>query len=310
MKIVAFFNLIRWKNLALIALMQILIKVFFFNNFGFETTLSTTYFYLLVLSTTVITASGYIINDIIDLKTDLINKSNKVIINKKITLQKAQKLYFALTIIGVLLGIFISFKINKPLYSLIFIGVSLVLFLYSKYLKGQVLIGNLIVSYLLAFSILIVLLFELPTSMNSMQWDNFYSIQLIIYVYAICAFLLNSIRELIKDIEDINGDYNTKLKTFPIVFGRKVARNFTILISILTVLFFLFGIFNFLKINTLAFGYIFIFIFSPLLYFIYLLWDAKTKKRYSKLSKLLKIIILLGVLSIPIISNHLQNVIN
>ena len=310
MKIVAFFNLIRWKNLALIALMQISLEIYFFDSFAFKTNLSPTIFYLLVLATSIITASGYIINDIIDLKTDKINKPKKVIIENNIAISTAKKIYIILTIIGIVLGIVISSKINKPLFGSYFIEIAALLFLYSKFLKGKVLIGNFIVSLLLAFSILIILLFNAPTQLNSMQWDNYNTISFVIYAYAICAFLINLIREIIKDIEDVDGDYNAGLKTFPIVFGRKTARNVALFITIITVFFFLFGIFNFLKISTLVFGYVFVFLFIPLLYVLFLLWDAKTKKRYSKISKLLKIIILLGVLSIPIISNHLHNAIN
>ncbi len=303
-----FFQLVRWKNLVLIALMQFLIKFYFLSNFEFATTLTYSLFYLLVFATICITASGYIINDIYDYKIDLINKSNKVIIEKYISIKSSKKLYFVLNTLGVILGAFLSFKINKPIYSLYFVIISAILFIYSKYLKGRVLIGNITVSLLLALSILIVLIFDKMHPINLKQINLTNTTQHIIIIYAIIAFLINLIREIVKDIEDVNGDYNNNLKTLPIIFGRKSAKNVAIFLGILSSLTFLFIVFNKLKIDTIVFGYIFLLIFSPLLYSIYLLNKAKKKKHYTKISTLLKIIIFTGVLSIPLISNYFLNV--
>lgn len=310
MNITSFFNLIRWKNLVLIAFMQFLVKYYFLTGFGFQTTLSNPLFYILVLVTICITASGYIINDIIDLKVDKINKPKKIIVENEISISNSKKLYFLLTSIGVLAGIYVSIKIGKPLYSLIFIGISATLYSYSKYLKGTVLIGNVVVSLLLSFSILILLFFDIPIRMNSMQWSMYLKIKFIIIIYAVFSFLLNFIREIIKDIEDVDGDYNEGLKTFPVVFGRKRARNFAIFVSFFVIFSFLFGIFNFLILEPFSFIYFFILLFLLLLYFTYKLWFSKTKKHYSFLSNLLKIIILLGIISIPIVSNYLKYAFN
>ena len=310
MKIVAFFNLIRWKNLLLIALIQLLIKYCFLTGFGFQTIFTYSLFNILVFVTMAITAAGYIINDIIDFKIDNINKPNKVIVGHKISLSEAKNTYFMLTIIGVLTGVYLTIIIGKPLLSFYFVGVSILLYIYSKFLKGRILIGNIIVSLLLAFSILIVLIFDAPLKMNSMQWDVYSKIQFVVIIYAVFAFLLNFVREIIKDIEDINGDYNENLKTFPIIFGRKFARNFSVSISAITIYALIFTTIRFIEIKTIAFVYILVLVFLPLLYFVYRLWNSKTKKHYYFLSNFLKIIILFGILSIPIISNFLKNALN
>ena len=91
MNVVKFFNLIRWKNLMLIAIMQLFTYIFLLSNTSFETPLTTILFYLLILTTLLITASGYIINDIIDVKGDLINKYHKTIITKDISISNALK---------------------------------------------------------------------------------------------------------------------------------------------------------------------------------------------------------------------------
>ena len=310
MKILAFFNLIRWKNLLLIALMQFFIKYCYLTGFGFQTILSNYFFYILVFATITITASGYVINDIIDLKIDAINKPSKTIVGNKILISNAKNVYFFLTIIGILSGIYLSSIIGKPFLSLYFIAITILLFLYSKFLKGKVLIGNILVSLLLAFSILILLIFDVPIKMNSMQWDLYSKIEFTIIIYAVFAFLLNFVREIIKDIEDVNGDYNEDLKTFPIIFGRKLARNFAIFISVFVTFLFIYIAVRFIKIKSIAFVYIIIFVLTPLLYFITKLWTAETKKQFSTLSKLLKFSILFGILSIPIISNYMKNAFN
>lgn len=305
MKISAFFNLIRWKNLLLIALMQLFIKFFFLSGFGFQTLLTNSLFYLLVFTTLILTASGYMINDIIDLKTDEINKPNKVIIERNISILNAKRSYAICSFLGIITGTYISFQIERPIFSLYFVEISILLYLYSKLFKGTILIGNIVVSLLLAFSIIILLFFDTPIKLDSLS----VKIQNVIILYAICAFLLNFIREIIKDIEDINGDYSERLKTLPIILGRKTARSFALVVSTITIVFFLFAIFTHLKIETLIFWFVFITIFLPLLYFTYKLWNATSKKEYLFLSKLLKIIILFGIISIPILSNYLKNVI-
>ena len=310
MSISLFFNLIRWKNLVLIALMQFFTECFLLSNFGFQTALSNSLLYLLIITTFLITASGYIINDIIDLKGDLINKPNNVIIQKHISISSALILYRIGTFLGIIIGGYVSIKIEKPLYSFYFVGISALLYFYSKYLKGKILIGNFVVSILLAFSMIIVLLFDFPSNLNSLQSDLYCKIEFVIIIYAAFAFLLNFIREIIKDIEDIDGDYNEKHKTLPIVIGMKRTRNIAISISLFTLFLLLVVTFNLMNISTVSFSYIIAFIVIPLIYFIYNLWSAQTLKNYNHLSEVVKFIILLGIISIPLISIYIKNAFN
>lgn len=308
MQLKHFFQLVRWKNLVLIILMQFLIKFYFFEPFKNITSLSYSLFSLLVFTTIIITASGYIINDILDIKTDSINNPKRVLVQRNLSVSKANNIYYLLTIIGLLCGAALSITINKPLYSLYFIIVVVLLYFYSKFLKGKLLIGNIVVSSLLSFSILILLLFDFTLPENILKWNSYHIVHKIILVYSLCAFQLNLIREIIKDIEDINGDYNQHLNTFPIIYGRERAKKFVLAISTITILFFLFVIFNQFKIDSIALFYLLIFVLIPLLYFCIKLYKAKTNVEYSFLSKLMKIIILTGVISIPFISNYFINV--
>ncbi len=305
MNVVKFFNLIRWKNLMLIAIMQLFTYIFLLSNTSFETPLTTILFYLLIVTTLLITASGYIINDIIDVKGDLINKYHKTIITKDISISNALKIYKIFISLGILIGSYIAFKIDKPLYTLLFIGISVLLYYYSKILKGTLIIGNLAVSLLLAFSMIIILIFHDPQILNPVESELYIKIQLIIVIYAVFSFLLNLIREIIKDIEDVNGDYHQNYKTLPIIIGQKRARNCVISISIITLLLMFIIILNLIDYFTLSFFYGLIFIMIPFIYFISKLWYAETLNNYKYLSKLLKIIILLGIISIPIISIYI-----
>lgn len=310
MNVSVFFNLIRWKNLVLIALMQFYTEYFLLSNFGFETALSNSLLYLLIISTFLITASGYIINDIIDVKGDVINKPNKVIISKYISVASALKLYRIGTFLGIIIGSYIAFKIEKPFYSFYFVGISALLYFYSIYLKGKMLIGNFVVSILLAFSMIVILIFDFPLNLNSLQSDLYLKIQSVIIMYSAFAFLLNFIREIIKDIEDIDGDYSQKHSTLPILIGMKRTRNIAIGISLFTIFLLLVVTINLVDILTISFSYIIVFIIIPLTYFAYNLWTAETIKNYNHLSKVLKIIILLGIISIPLISIYIKNAFN
>ena len=156
MAILAFFKLIRWKNLLLIIYVQVLLKFLIFTSFNISTNLSFIQFIVLLISILLITSAGYIINDIYDLKTDLINKPKKVIVTKQFSIAKAQQLYLFLNASGIILGIGLSLNIEKPSYSFIFIGASLLLYYYSKKFKSKPLIGNLIISFLITISILIL----------------------------------------------------------------------------------------------------------------------------------------------------------
>lgn len=309
MQLKHFFQLIRWKNLVLIALMQFLIKFYFFVPFESYNSLSYSSFYLFVFTTITITASGYIINDLIDLKVDLINKPKRVIIQKHLSISNAKKAYFSLLFIGLTCGVGLSIIIKKPFYSLIFITIILLLFIYSKFLKGKLLVGNLLVSLLLSFSILILLIFDFTPPESSLKWSSYHIIHKLIVLYAFCTFLLNLIREIIKDIEDVDGDFSQNLKTYSVVYGKENAKKLALIISVFTVLFFLFIIFKQLRINSTALLYSLILVCIPLLYFCVKLYDSKTKLEYSYLSKILKIIILIGVLSIPLMSKYFINVI-
>ncbi len=108
-----YLNLIRWKNLLIIALVQILIKYALFLPFNIDITLNWFGFTLLVLSTLCIAAAGYVINDVYDVETDLVNRPDKVIVGKSVSEKTANNLFIILNVIGVLIGFYLSHLVGK-----------------------------------------------------------------------------------------------------------------------------------------------------------------------------------------------------
>ena len=144
----------------MIILTQVLIKYYLFEPFGIAITLNSFGFALLVIATVCLAAAGNVINDIFDVEADLINKPNKVLIGKKISEKAAYNLFFALNILGVIIGFYLSNMIQKPSFTAIFIFTSALLYLYAKSLKSYLVLGNILISFLVAMTILIVGLFD------------------------------------------------------------------------------------------------------------------------------------------------------
>jgi 4-hydroxybenzoate polyprenyltransferase len=302
-----YLNLIRYKNLFIIALTQICIKYGLFVPLKINLALSDFQFSLLVLSTLFIAAAGNIINDIYDVKIDKINKPEKVIIGKKITEAKANKLYIFLNIIGVVLGFYIANSIGKPSFAAIFIIISALLYIYSSQLKGVLFFGNLIISLLVAMSLLIMVVFDILPAIEFTITSMQIAASKVVLQYAFFVFFINFIREIVKDLEDINGDKNGGLNTIPIAIGRKRATILVFILSVLVTFFVILYMYMFLYSVQIMVLYFLFLILAPLLYFCIKAWSAENKKDYYKLSIILKIILVMGLFSMllyPLILNQ------
>ena len=164
MKLSNYLKLIRYQNLIFIALAQLFIKYGLFHAFKIDTALNDLEFLLLVLATICIAGAGNVINDIHDVEIDKINKPEKLLIGKKVTEKNAYNLFITLNVIGVGLGFYLANSIGKPMFSALFIVISALLYLYASSLKSMLLIGNLLISGLVALSLIIVGIFDLmPT---------------------------------------------------------------------------------------------------------------------------------------------------
>lgn len=293
-----FFKLIRWKNLLMIFLTQFIVKVFVIEYINLEdahgSSFTFKYFLLLSLTSILIAGSGYLINNIIDVDTD--KKNDKSFLNDKIIKNKKMllKLYKVMNIVALIIGFIPAFICDNLYIYLIFPSSIVLLFYYSKKLKSTIIIGNLVVSFLTAVSIFVVPLFQYDFE-NTITEKMF----VLIMIYSIFAFLVNMMREIVKDIEDIEGDFSTGLVTLPIRYGKEIAKKIALLFGVGTLMviaYFLYpkrydevGFYYVLSIGIVLF---LIGIISML--FIY---KAQTKKDYSRSSLFLKIWMLVGVLS-------------
>lgn len=295
-------NLIRWKNLLMIAIMQLLIKYSLFEPFGVDITLNWFGFSLLILATLSIAAAGNIINDIYDVETDLINKPEKIIVGKTISEQTAYNLFIAFNVIGVAIGFYLSHLVGRNGFFALFVIISALLYVYATYLKQTLIIGNIIVSILVAMSIIIVGLFELLPAITPTNQDTQLTFFKILLDYAVFAFIINLIREIVKDMEDIDGDYKAEMNTLPIAIGRERASKIIFILTLIPLVAVTYYVLTYLYKQPIAVGYFLIFSIAPLLYISIKTYSAASKKDYHRISNLLKIVMLFGMLSLLLYS--------
>lgn len=303
---VPFLKLIRYQNLLLLAFMQLIFRYGFFKIQNIPLALADWQYDLLVLSTVLIAGGGYIINNIFDQNTDAINKPNTVVIGKSISETQAYNLYIGLTATGVAIGFYLSNVIAKPGFASIFILIAATLYLYATSLKQMMLIGNIIVALLLSFSVIIIGIFDLYPATgidNQQQMGLFFSI---LVDYAIFAFMINLLREIVKDIEDTDGDYNQGMNTLPIAIGKSRTGKIVFGLSFIPLFFILFYINKYLFELLFVTVYLLLFVVGPLIFFIVKMWSATSKKELHILSILLKWILLFGILSIVVISLNMK----
>ena len=290
----------------MLAFMQLIFRYGFFKFQNIPLALADWQYGLLVLSTILLAAGGYVINNIYDQETDSVNKPNNVIVGRSISETQAYNLYFALTVSGVAIGFYLSNVIQKPGFASIFILIAATLYLYASSLKQMLLIGNIVVALLLSFSVIIIGIFDLyPATVleNQQQMKIFFSILL---DYAVFAFMINILREMIKDIEDMDGDYNQGMNTLPIAIGKLRTCKIIFVLSIIPVLSILLYINKYLLDLLWVTIYMLLFVCGPLILFTIRMLKANTKKDFHFLSLLLKFILLFGILSVGVISLNMK----
>ncbi|WP_264537747.1 geranylgeranylglycerol-phosphate geranylgeranyltransferase [Flavobacterium sp. N1736] len=303
-----YLKLIRYQNLLMLAFMQLLFRYAFLKQQDIPLALADWQYGLLVLSTVLLAAAGYVINNILDVATDTINKPNNVVIGKGISETRGYNIYIALNITGVAIGCYLSNVIMRPTFAVISIFIASVLYFYSTNLKQIMILGNFVVAAILSFSVIVIGVFDLFPATNAENQAQMASMFSILIDYALFAFMINFIREIVKDIEDVDGDYNQGMNTLPIAIGKsrttKIVLGFAIIPFILCLLYIdKYFLENNLYIVTL---YAFAFVLAPLLYFIVKIFTAKSQKDFHHLSTVLKLILLFGILSILVITLNIK----
>lgn len=225
-----------------------------------------------------VAAGGYIINDIFDIETDQINKPEKLILSKHISLKSARIFYAILTAIGIGSGFLVGLGMG-----ILCLVLAVLLYFYSSDLKGEMLQGNLLIAMMAGMVVYV-------SSRGVYNVSNTYFAE-----YASIAFFITMVREIIKDIEDIEGDKAHDYETYPVVKGIQKSKNLSLVFLVITL-----GIIALLYIqaaNILFTIFMSVFIIPALIYVAYLIFKAKEKSEFRKISNWLKTTMFLGLFS-------------
>lgn len=310
-----FLRLIRWQNLVMVILTMVLmryailqpilgrIEVTLYSIAGSATTMMLQLpwydFVALVAATVMITAAGYVINDYFDIRTDLINKG-RVIVGEKIPRRRAMMIHNILNAGGVAVGFYVSWKAGYMLMGILFLLVSGLLYFYSASYKRQFLIGNFIVAFLTAMVPMLVIIYEAPMILKYYTINASDTPKLGILFswaggFALFAFLSTLAREIIKDIEDFEGDVAFGRNTLPVVLGILTSK--IIVISLIIAIITLLYIVWYLYVNDMiTVIYISVAIVLPLVFVIIQMTISKTRRNLHLASRLMKIVMLTGIL--------------
>ena len=299
------FRLIRLPNLIIVAVTQVLIYYQLlhktFRNYSLTGTFNSFEFVLFVIATILITASGYIINDIYDIETDRINKPDKRIIQVHLSISNAWKIYFSMIITGALISLYLAVQRNDLLYWFIYPIAVFLLYGYSRWFKGIPYFGNILVSlfcaavpgifYLSEASILIELKIK--------DLSSFLSLHGLLLSYVIFAFLTNLFREIVKDLQDEAGDKLASINTAAVYFGKKITKFVALFIALVisTVITFTFSQAVFSNIPYL-FAVQCLLIQIPLSVSIIKLIQAKDDKAFRNVGIWIKLIMINGLILI------------
>jgi len=300
----AFIKMIRLPNLIFIVLTQVLFHVSVLDTIllpvGIRPAIDGWNFVLLSVSSVLIAAAGYIINDYFDINIDQINKPRANVVDKIVSRRWAMAWHFVLSGLGIILSGWLAWRTGLW-YILIgnFICV-LLLFAYSVSLKRKLLVGNVVISLLTAWVILVISFSELIiiTANNSALIEAINKIERIGFLYASFAFISSLIREAIKDIEDLQGDEKYGCRTMPIVWGVNAAKVYiavwlVVILALLVILQVYVARFEWWW----AMAYSIVFIIGPFVLIFLRLYKAKDQKDYHRLSNWTKLVMLTGILS-------------
>ncbi len=257
-------------------------------------------FWFLMVASVLIAAAGYIINDYFDLNIDAINKPDKVVVNNIISRRWVIIWHLLLSLAGVYLTFHaLSFHLFWHIMLANLFSV-LLLWFYSTTLKKKLLIGNLLISILTAWVIFIIFLskFGLNNVYHLEHKDLYARFLRLAILYAGFAFIISLIREVIKDIEDMEGDINYGCRTMPILWGLNASKVFVavwLIVLIVTLIILQLYVIQFSW--WISITYCFVFIVAPLLYVFKKLFTARNAKDFHQLSTYVKLVMLTGILS-------------
>lgn len=281
LKFFSLFSVVRGYNILVIIVAQYLTSIYILApNLPVKKVLLDPNLLMLVLATASAIAGGYIINSFYDSEKDLINRPRKTMLDKLVSQRTKLSSYFILNFLSVVFASYVSFR------AVVFFSLYIfVLWFYSHKLKKYPFIGNIVAAILAIIPFFAIFIY----------YRNF---ALVIFVHATFLFLIISMRELAKDLENLKGDLALNYRTIPVVYGEKVSKWMLTLLSLLTL------VPVTLLLTKFETGYMYYFFYGSiiaLIVFLIILWRSAKKIHYVVLHNILKLIILAGVVSIVLI---------
>ncbi|HET9056811.1 MAG TPA: geranylgeranylglycerol-phosphate geranylgeranyltransferase [Chitinophagaceae bacterium] len=301
----AFLKLIRWLNLVFIAITQLLfyyciiIPILSRANVSVDS-FKEYHLALIIFSSVAIAAAGYIINDYFDINIDLINKPQRNVVDKIMNRRWAMFWHMFLSMIGIVTGFYVDYISHHFLLGVSNVICVVLLFVYSLTLKRQLLIGNILISLLTAWVVFVIGIYVLLDFLliPGAKPDFVSRILRITLLYTAFAFIISLIREVVKDMEDIEGDRKHGCRTMPIVWGINATKIFTAVWLIVIT-----GIIITVQGYVLLFGwwgstvYVFLLIVFPLVWIFRKLIKAQTASDFNHLSQWIKLVMFTGICS-------------
>ncbi|MEZ4794549.1 MAG: geranylgeranylglycerol-phosphate geranylgeranyltransferase [Flavobacteriaceae bacterium] len=284
-KLFSLFSVVRGYNILLIVLAQYLTSVYILApGLPIRKVLFDPNLLMLVLASATAIAGGYIINNFYDREKDLINRPRKSMLDRLVSQRTKLSTYFVLNFLSVVLASYVSFR------AVLFFSVYIFfLWFYSHKLKKYPFIGNLTAAILAVIPFFAIFIY----------YRNF---ALVILVHATFLFLLISMRELVKDLENIKGDLVQNYHTIPVVYGERASKVMLTLLALATLIPVYFLLFHF---DIGYMRYYFFATIAAMVVFVVFLWVSAVKIHYILLHTILRLGIVIGVFSIVLLDVHL-----
>jgi 4-hydroxybenzoate polyprenyltransferase len=281
-KLFSLFSIVRGYNILIIIIAQYLTSIYILApQLSIKEILFDFNLFMIVLASATAIASGYIINNFYDSEKDLINRPNKSILDRLVGRRTKLNFYFILNFLSLVSALFVSYKAALFFFLFIF-GI----WLYSHKLKKYPFIGNLVAAILAVVPLFAVFVY----------YKNF---DLVIFVHATFLFIIISMRELVKDLENLKGDLLQNYQTIPVIYGSLASKKILTFLSLLALLTTYLLI---VKFDIGAMDFYFLGSIIALLIFVILLWKSNKKLHYLVLHNILKFIVVIGVFCIFLIN--------
>lgn len=308
-KIKPFFQLLRVGNLVFIAILLYVMEKWvatpLLHLARFQELMPWWILCLLILSTALIAAGGYVINDYFDVKIDRINRPDDLVVTRHISRDGAMRLFQVLSGIGIISGLAVAWWARSWTLGMTYIVIPGLLWFYSASYKRQLIVGNIVVAFVSALVPMLIAI------VNADHLRHLYGEALTytpivgqLYVwlsgFALFAFLITLIREMVKDIEDINGDCEMECRTMPIVWGIKTTKIIATTLLIATIALIAYMAFMVLPFpyNWQSFStrYVVFGLMIPIVCAVILLWASKTPLEYRRTQLIIKFVMFMGML--------------